>query len=341
MLWKVPPPSSGGIILSYQCSNRCRHCLYACSPAWRDWATADNLEAILQGVAKHSHYLTGLHIAGGEPLLRPDIVLATVKKAIELSIPLDYVETNGFWCWDDGKTESVFNDLFQAGLPGILVSVSPFHQEFIPMERVNRAISIGQKIFGSNRVFIYTRYFYEQFSEIPDNQPLPFDEYLNAIGEDKASYSFATEYSLIPNGRAATCLSRLYEHHPASHFFGGTCEPELSSPHHIHVDLYGNYIAGLCAGISLGDIRQSDQLFNGVDLAKRPILAALIQGGIQALYESAVQQFGYKESSLGYIAKCHLCLDIRRHLVQSEINSPELAPIQFYNDLECETDESL
>ena len=34
---KLPEPISGGLLLSYQCNAECRHCMYACSPKWKDW----------------------------------------------------------------------------------------------------------------------------------------------------------------------------------------------------------------------------------------------------------------------------------------------------------------
>jgi hypothetical protein len=31
---KIPPPMSGGLIMSYKCTAACRHCMYACNPGW-------------------------------------------------------------------------------------------------------------------------------------------------------------------------------------------------------------------------------------------------------------------------------------------------------------------
>lgn len=334
MMWKIPRFSSGGIILSYQCSNRCRHCLYASSPAWRDWMSEEDIDRVLKGISKHSQYLTGIHIAGGEPFLRTELLIYTVKKAVDLGIPLDYVETNAFWCWDDEKTGDIFNCLKEAGLPAILVSASPFHLEFVPMEKVNRAVRLGKKVFGEKGVFLFTSYFYRQLQKIDQKHTLPLEDYLEALGNERASLAFATEYSLIPNGRAATQLAHLYEHHPGSYFFESTCERELSSPHHIHIDLYGNYIAGLCAGISLGDGRDLDSLYSGIDLRERLFLERLIRGGMNELYEWATREFDYEERQEGYIAKCHLCLDIRRHLIKKGADIQELGPKLFYENLE-------
>jgi len=331
--WKIPPFSSGGIILSYQCSNRCRHCLYASSPEWKDWITKADVDRILTGIKKHSQYLTGIHLAGGEPMLRPELLEFVIRRSVELNLPLDYVETNAFWCWDEEKVLDTFQRLKEAGLPAVLISASPFHLEFVPMERVNRAVNAGRKIFGDQRIILYTTYFYRQLQSVDSKHPLPLEDYIEAVGNERASMAFATEYSLIPNGRAATQLVDLYERHPASSFFNDTCERELSSPHHIHIDLYGHYIAGLCAGISLGDGRDLDTLYSGIELEEKPVIQRLVQGGVEALLQWTNEEYGYEEDERGYIAKCHLCLDIRRHLVRRGVTFQELAPLEFYENL--------
>ena len=202
------------------------------------------------------------------------------------------------------------------------------------MGRVRRAIDIARRIFGSNHVLVYTDAYFNQFSDLEDDRIVPLDDYIAAMGEDDAAAEMAGGYGLIPGGRAAIRLARLYTHYPASQFFNETCEKELSSPHHIHIDPEGNYIAGLCAGISLGNGRDLDSLYAGIDLEPRPLLKCLVNGGVEQLLQWAQQEADYQESSLGYIAKCHLCLDIRRHLIRQKINLRELAPKAFYTHLD-------
>ena len=42
-------------------------------------------------------------------------------------------------------------------------------------------------------------------------------------------------------------------------------------------------------------------------------------------------QHGYQERPEGYVSPCHLCLDIRRHLVERDFE--ELNPREFYRQL--------
>jgi len=333
MIFKIPPLSSGGIILSYQCTSQCRHCLYASAPGWKEWMSPQDIDRVLTGISRQNQFLTGIHFAGGEPFIQLKRLAYAVSKAVELNIPVDYVETNGFWAWNDEKAESVLRQLKEAGLRRILVSCSPFHMEFTPMDRVRTAIRVGRKVFGANNVLIYTRYFKDQLESVEGQRTYALEEYLDAVGRERASLEFASEYGLIPNGRAATQLAFLYEHHPASNFYGGSCASELASPHHVHIDLYGHYIAGLCAGISLGDGFNLDKLYQGTDFKNRPVLQKLTEGGVQALSAWARKEYGFEESEDGYIAKCHLCLDIRCFLMGVKDSFPELQPKAFYENL--------
>jgi len=46
-----------------------------------------------------------------------------------------------------------------------------------------------------------------------------------------------------------------------------------------------------------------------------------------------VKEYGYKESRDGYVSKCHLCVDIRRHIIQETDEFKELSPRVFYEGL--------
>ena len=59
----------------------------------------------------------------------------------------------------------------------------------------------------------------------------------------------------------------------------------------------------------------------------------LVQRGPNELFEFARREYGYEENPEGYIAKCHLCLDVRRHLVRKTSSFAELAPREFYENL--------
>ncbi len=320
-------------MLSYQCSNSCRHCIYASSPRWKDWMLEQDLIRYLDQIRKYAPNQRGIHLSGGEPFLNFEATLRAVELCIESGVPLQYVETNGYWCETNDLTAYQFNLLRESGLPAILISVSPFHNEFIPFERTNRAINIAREIYGPYNVLIYTSYFYQQLQDYNPQTKIPFNRYLNTIGLEKAAHSFVEHYGLVPCGRAVSKLSHLFQKKPAETFFNNNCLAEFTSPEHIHIDPYGNYIASFCAGISLGDAHRLEKIFKGNPFQERPILEILATSGVEGLLKLAEDQFDFQVSSEGYIAKCHLCQDIRSHIVRVTDQFEELKPIEFYSYL--------
>lgn len=333
----IPEPISGGILLSYKCTSECRHCMYSCSPRWKaDWISEKDAEKILtqltdkiQGSPFGSDRIGinyGLHFTGGEPFLNFDLLLKITKMAHELEIPSIFVETNCFWCTGDETTRERLIQLKEAGLNGILISVNPFILEQIPFERTERAVRISREIFGRD-VITYQEFFYHQFKRLKIKNALSFEEYLRKA-PDGLRYA-----ELLPMGRAPYELGYLYRKYPARQFFGMSCREELTREWHVHIDNYGNYMSGYCGGISLGDARNLNSMLNGINLDERPILNASVTD-LQKLYEIGVEEFGYKERSEGYISKCHLCVDLRRHIAQQTDEFKELKPREFYYNLE-------
>ncbi len=334
-----PKPVSCGIFLSYKCNSRCRHCMYACSPSWSgDWISESDLRKILQQLSdkiipapygeRSVGVNYGLHFTGGEPFLNYPLLLRAVEIAEENEIPSVFVETNSFWCVSPEVSEDRLRKLKDAGLDGMLVSVNPFLVEYTPFERIDLAARLGREIFGEN-LMIYQYEFYSQFKRIGLRGTMRFEKYLKTIGIEGLRWA-----ELLPMGRACYMLRDLYRRYPAREFFDENCKASLLREWHTHIDNYGNYITGYCGGLSLGDARELDSLIeDGVDLDERPILRILIFESLRDLYDLAVREFGYEERSDGYISKCDLCLDIRRHIALRASEFPELAPREFYEHL--------
>jgi len=312
--------------------------MYNCSSKWSvDWISLSGLEKVL-------HYLSesiiaspfgrdriginyGLHFTGGEPFLNFDLLVRCVKAASNFNIPSLFVESNCFWCVNDDITFRWFSLLRDAGLHGILVSVNPFILEYVPFDRMDRAVRIGGKVFNGN-VMVYQESFYRFFREIGLKNKLSLQEFF------RHGYGFLLNYAeLLPMGRLPYRLGFLYKKYPAEKFFKMSCRDDLTRNWHIHIDNYFNYIPGYCGGISLGDARDMDSIFQGIDLDNYPILNALSKN-IGELYRFAVDEYNYRELKDGYISKCHLCLDIRKHIVEETDEYKELKPIEYYHHIE-------
>ena len=270
----------------------------------------------------------GLHFTGGEPFLNFELLLRGTKIASELRIPATFVESNCFWCADDEVAREKLVHLKEAGLRGVLISVNPFILEHVPFERTERAVVIGREVFGENMI-VYQESFYHQFKRLNLKGTLSFEDNLPKASMESLRYA-----ELIPMGRTPYKLNYLYKKYPAKKFSGGSCKEELTRPWHVHVDNYCNYVSGYCAGISLGDARNLDSICReGVDLEDHPIIKALVTD-IQELYELAAREFNYKELPRGYISRCHLCVDARKHIARQTDEFEELQPNEFYERLE-------
>ena len=58
----------------------------------------------------------------------------------------------------------------------------------------------------------------------------------------------------------------------------------------------------------------------------------LVEHGPYGLCEFAQQEYGYQPLPDGYTGKCHLCVDVRRHLVGVG-DLLELRPLAFYENI--------
>ncbi|MFC1811281.1 radical SAM protein, partial [Thermodesulfobacteriota bacterium] len=125
---------SGGIITNYFCTSRCRHCLYNCSPhrgkGYIDSETGAETFRLVRRLG-----CTSVHIGGGEPLLRPDKLGKILQIAADSGVAVEYVETNASWFKDIESATATLSNLRRKGLRTLLVSISPFHNEFISFSR--------------------------------------------------------------------------------------------------------------------------------------------------------------------------------------------------------------
>jgi hypothetical protein len=127
-------------------------------------------------------------------------------------------------------------------------------------------------------------------------------------------------------------LRSIYPLRRAQAFVHEPCLMPFLRPLHNHFDNYGNYVPGFCAGVTLGDCRKLDELLReGVDTARFPVLGLLMEEDLKGLLALARER-GFQESAEGYYSKCHLCMDLRKHLALTG-DYPELSPREFYLQL--------
>ncbi len=317
--------TSGGLITNYYCTSRCAHCLYCCSPKrdrrYIDAATArKNLEII------RSLGCQAVHVGGGEPFLNPQGLLRVLEAAQEAGVRIDYVETNSSWYQDRDPAVDLLRQLKDRGLETLLISISPFHNEHIPFQKVKGVIDACRRT--GLVAFPWVAGFYKELEAFDPNTCHRLQEYEARLGPDYLG-RIPGRYWIHLGGRAVQTFADvlpIYDTDVILNRERRGCR-ELQDVSHFHLDLFGNYIPGLCAGLAI----QRDDLGHPLDPEKYPLLARLHESGINGLLALAREQ-GFQASG-PYLSKCHLCQEIRHYLVMDRgLNFMELAPRGFYEN---------
>lgn len=325
---RVPPLRSGGVMLSYQCNLRCRHCVYRCGPGTGSWMAEETLDAALDALAGERR-LVDIHLSGGEATLNPELLESAVRKCAERGVRLSYLETNGWYGETAEAAEGVFRPLREAGLNAVLVSVSPYHNETIPLRRTLNTLEAAARVFGEDGVFPWLGHFIPMLARLDPDVPHDLEEFVaaNSIREDDGS--LLRLFPLTPGGRAPEGLTRFFPRRPAESFRGGHCLDMLTAVDHFHIDPHGHLFTGHCPGIAAGRL---PDLHEDKTVERTPVFVALAFGGPCALIEIARRDYGFRPDPAGYASPCDLCFRVRRHLALAAPGDwPELAPATFYS----------
>lgn len=314
---------SGGIITNYKCSSKCRHCCYSSSPAWPDdYITAELAGEIFNVLKDLGCY--SVHIGGGEPLLKPDRIIAVLDAARKTGIGIEYIETNASWYSNEESAVTVLKELMAYGVHTLLISIDPYHNEFIPFRKVKALIRACSKT-GMN-VFPWQMDFWNDIDAMDENSTHSPDEYTGMYGQDYF-LGFPGRYGLNLKGRALKTYAPVMQKQALESIIGESRPCRLlSGIYHFHVDLYGNFIPQSCPGLAIPLV----ELACGADPGKYRIFYSLESAGIKGLYELAVKEYGYEPKS-EYAGKCGLCHDIRSYLVlELGVDLPDIKPDGHY-----------
>ncbi|MBL7219579.1 MAG: hypothetical protein ISS69_05670 [Phycisphaerae bacterium] len=322
----IPALRSGGVMLTYRCTNKCKHCLYRCSPQQVDtWMSLDLAEQVFAAMAREPQ-LRDVHIAGGEATLKMDLLADVIALAVRMGVSLSYLETNAMWCTDGDTARESFLRLARAGLPGVLVSASPYHNEFVPFVRTQTCVEAAIDVFGRGGVIVWIPQLYQALAQMPADRTNTLAEFCHAAGLSDEIGAVGRIYGLIPGGRVLDELRDCYPARPAEDFSSCRCDGELYNTSHFHIDPFGNLFTGLCPGIAAGKI---GDLHPQITAENHPVFWHLATGGPCALMQWARDHHNYQPQRDAYISKCDLCTDIRRHL-HALGGFEEIAPDTFY-----------
>ena len=324
----IPPLISGGIMLSYRCTSACRHCMYRCSPYKPDeWMTIEMAEQIFSSL-KNEKYLESIHIGGGEPTMKWPFLLDFIRLAVKMNIRIEYMETNASWCKKREDTKKKMNELKEAGLKSLLVSVSMFHNEFVTFTCTRNCVEVARDVFGDENVITYLPHMYHMLAEMPDEGKHSVEDFCRQHGVKSDSTAMIKLYDIVPSGRAVTALRTCYQAKGSTTYNGQNCSKELLSTTHFHIDHLGNLFTGCCAGIIPAT---QPNLHPLITRETHPIFSILCSDGPFGLMETIGKEHKFNPKTKGYVSKCDLCLHIREHLAATGKFS-ELRPAYFYQE---------
>lgn len=317
---------SGGLIATYQCQSACPHCLYRGGPGRepgyisQDMAAACFAKALSLGAAT-------MHVGGGEPLADPLGLAGVLAAAAETGMAIEYVETSGAWFDDEDEAVELLAELRSMGLTSLLVSISPMHNGFIPLRKTLGVLAAARR--AGVAVFPWQEHFLRDLQAFDPETTHPFAEYLHRFGPDYPAEILRRTWMHL-GGRAFDLFAPVLGRQSAAAILAKAspnCLAELTDTSHFHMDLSGDYVPGLCSGLAC----RVDDLGRTLDSERYPILTTLAESGIVGFYEYAAALEEYLPRPDGYVNKCELCQDIRRHLSERGwFESTELSPPEFY-----------
>lgn len=320
--------ASGGMITNYFCTSKCRHCLYNCGPhREKNYIDRRTAEANLKTI--RSLGCSSIHIGGGEPMLRPNALGEVLACAALTGISIAYVETNSSWYTDAESAAKILTMLRMKGLSSLLVSISPLHNEFIPFAKVAGVIAACRDV-GIN-VFPWVNDFVKDLIRFDIQRTHAIETLEKTFGGDYLK-NVLKRYWVHMGGRALETFRPLVKRRSLQrilHENPGGCARELLDTSHFHIDLFGNYIPGLCSGLAMA----TQDLGKPISEQQYPVLTTLFAQGVNGIYKLASHAYNFVPSRSEYINKCDLCTEIRMVMIKNQPEKwPELRPVKFYVD---------
>ena len=229
----VPPLLSGGVMLTYRCTNACKHCGYRCSPARPDhFMTEEMIDRTFAALARERS-LHGVHLAGGEATLNWKRLEYAIQSAYRHGVNVDYLETNVAWCDDYETARTGFERLERAGLNAVLISASLFHNEFTPLEKTKAGIQAAQDVFGRYGVIVWTPEVLRLMERLDPGKTHPLKRSCELLGLDpKQGAIWRVHNYLTPGGRTTEKLTEGVARLQAEEFAGQSCRATLESTSH-------------------------------------------------------------------------------------------------------------
>jgi len=295
-------------VVTYRCNSACIHCQVEeeqrrSRPSAVDPVLAVRLvREVCQVWAPRS-----LMTFGGEPLLYASTVFAIHAAARECGIPNRQVITNAGYPSAPEKFKRVANKLGESGVNSIYISVDAFHQEFVPLEIVERnarlLLAAGIPELRWNPCWVTSRQ--------ADN---PWNRRTRQVLEDLAHLPIPQDEGnvLMPMGRACQQLGEYLP--PRQMLPAGACGelPYTDRPDAV-TSLSVEPSGDISACNVLANIARSDflEVLQDYDPYADPALKVVLESGMEGLLRLARSR-GVEPDPRGYYNICEMCAGLRK-----------------------------
>lgn len=302
-------------IVTYRCNSHCRHCAIGsykrrAEPIAIDDKLALNIVSGITGEYTPNSIMT----FGGEPLLFHNTVCAIHGAAKLHGIVSREIITNAGWPRSEAEFREVAFRLAESGVTKIAISVDSFHQQYIPLDVVERNVKslkdAGIPELGWNPCWVVSRE-----HDNPLNRRTR--EILGQLEHLDVPESFGN--NVQPSGNA---LIYLREYMPSKVSDpAGSCEDvpyaqRLDKVSNISVEPDGTIT--VCKDLVVGNAktREINKILRSYNPYAIPEIAAILRGGMSQLIELAQTQ-GVEPDPDGYYSICDMCISLRRNMAKA------------------------
>jgi MoaA/NifB/PqqE/SkfB family radical SAM enzyme len=135
-----------GLFLTARCNAACAHCSSSCGPFRSESLDRSTLFRLMdEAAAANEDERLEFSLSGGEPFLDFALLCEVIAHGAALGAVVN-CQTNAYWAANDEVAARKLGELRDAGLNGISVSISRFHDAFIRRSRVQRALRVAREL---------------------------------------------------------------------------------------------------------------------------------------------------------------------------------------------------
>jgi len=296
--------------VTYLCNSSCSHCQHGGEEKEMFPSHVDEEKAV-ESVRKvgRAYAPKSIMTFGGEPLLYPEIVCAIHEEAKKVHIPIRDVITNGFWSTRAKRIQEIAQNLAKSGVNEVSISVDCFHQEFIPLETVEKAaaslVEAGIERVRWNPCWVVSK---ESDNKYNRRTKAILQKLRNLHVEESQGNN------VQPKGRARSSLAEFFP--PRTSVPKGKCgdipyTEKLDSIKTISIEPDGR--VAVCENFYIGNAFKSDiiEILENYDPFKIPEAKSILEKGMDGLTKWAKKR-GVEPRPEGYYNICHMCTDLRK-----------------------------